>query len=148
MEGQMSAADLSRYGMRRIGTVQIVDAKFTVALSEVAAGDLQRCIYAYLVGDEILRIGASKGKLKLRLKAWQADVSKALAGDYSRTPQREMEIWREMLSKHGTGDLYARVGTVATTPVGVFNLYQIEERELIKIHEPRCCNDVKRLRNP
>jgi len=144
----MSAADLSRYEMRRIGNVRITDGRFSISLTDPIAADIQRCIYAYLVADEILRIGSSKGKLSLRLRAWQSDVSNALAGDYSRTPQREAEIWRSMLNEHGTGYIYARGGTLVTTPVGEFNLYQYEERTLIERHLPRCCNDMKRLRTP
>jgi hypothetical protein len=134
--------------MKRIGTVRIVEGRFTIALDDAHAADLERCIYAFLVGDEILRIGSSKGRLKLRFHAWQADVSNAFGGDFRRTPKGEADIWRSALTAHAIGYLYSRPGIVATTPVGDFNLYQYEERALIARHRPRCCNDVKLLRNP
>ena len=144
----MSAEKLLSCGLRPVGTVQILDGRFTISLSTPEAADFERCLYAFLVGNEIMRIGSSKGKLRLRIRAWEADVSHGLAGDYSRTRQSEAEIWRTTLLEYGTGHLYARLGTVVTTPVGEFNLYQIEERALIEKHKPRCCNDVTRIRNP
>jgi len=143
----MSVEALLSYGMKRIGFVHLNDARFNVTLTIPNAGEFERCIYAFVVGGEILRIGSSKGKLKTRLNAWQNDVSNALASRSFRTPASEAAIWKESLEKHGTGELFARAGTIATTPVGELNLYMLEEKVLIGRHEPRCCNDVRRHRS-
>lgn len=52
--------ELLQYGMQRVGAVQIVDGRFEIKLLDQNAGELERCIYAFLVGDEILRVGTSK----------------------------------------------------------------------------------------
>ena len=140
--------DLTQYGLQMVGTVTLENGRFAIKISNLLAQNFERCIYAYVVGDEILRFGSSKKKLGGRIRAWQSDVSKAFAGDYSRTPQREADIWRDMLIKHQLGYLYAREGTRVVTPVGEFNLYQYEERALIDRHQPRCCNDLKPMRAP
>jgi hypothetical protein len=144
----VSADDLLRYGLRPIASVHIRDDRFTIDVTDQSALDLERCIYAFVVGDEVLRIGSSKGRLKTRLRAWQNDVSNALCGKSYRTPQAEAAVWRQSLEKHKTGQLYARAGTVAVTPVGELNLYMVEESVLIGRHQPRCCNDVARHRRP
>ena len=144
----MSTADLLNYGMQRIGTVQIVEDRFEIRLTDHSSRELERCIYAFMVGDEVLRIGSSKGKLGSRLRAWQNDVSNALNGDFRRTPQEEVAVWRSALMEHRRGEIYARVGTIASSPVGTFNLYLNEERALIERYKPRCCNDVGRSRRP
>jgi hypothetical protein len=65
----MSVEALLSYGMKRIGVVHLNDARFNVTLTIPNAGEFERCIYAFVVGGEILRIGSSKGKLKTRLNA-------------------------------------------------------------------------------
>jgi hypothetical protein len=132
--------------MKRIGTVRIIGDQFKIDLSDEQAANLEYCIYAFIVGDEVLRIGSSKGKLGTRLRAWQSDVSSALSNRKFRTPASEAAIWRASLAEHGEGALFARAGTVAVTPVGEINLYLAEESVLIGRHQPRCCNDVKRHR--
>ena len=98
-------------------------------------------IYAFVARDEIVKIGKSNA-LGKRLRQWQNDVSAALKGEVGRgkTPLSEAVQWREYLVGDA-GDLYAREGTVVTTPVGVFNAYEWEERELIRRHKPRMCHD-------
>jgi len=132
--------------MMCIGAVRIVDGRFTVDLKDQRAGEFEKCIYAFVIGGEILRVGSSKGKLKTRLRAWQNDVSNALLERSFRTPAAEAAIWKAALEEHGSGLLFARAGTVAHTPVGEFNLYMLEESALIGRYSPRCCNDTARHR--
>ncbi len=139
----MTAETLSGYGMECIGTVQIIDGKFTITVTSQPALRFERCIYAFLVGDEILRVGRSKGQLRGRLSEWQRHVSAAFANRSYRTPATEAAIWKSSLDLHGKGYLYARPGTTVMTPVGAFNLYATEESALIARHRPRCCNDVE-----
>jgi hypothetical protein len=142
----MSAEALLSYGMKRIATVKIQDDRFIIDLTSPSVADIEKCIYAFVIGDEILRIGSSKGKLKTRLRAWQNDVSNALSNKSFRTPASEALIWKSSFEKHGLGQIFARAGTVVATPVGELNLYMLEESALIGRHEPRCCNDVARHR--
>ena len=139
----MSAETLFNYAMQRIATVRIEGNKFIIDITDRSAESLEKCIYSFLVGDEILRIGSSRGKLKSRLRAWQNDVSNALTGKSFRTPPEEAAIWKSALAKHGTGQFFARSGTEVRTPVGTLNVFLDEESVLIGRHQPRCCNDVK-----
>ena len=49
----MSAEALLGYGMTCIGTVKITDDRFTIDLLNRDAGELEKCIYAFVVGGEI-----------------------------------------------------------------------------------------------
>jgi hypothetical protein len=109
---------------------------FAVTLDSEAAGDWQMCIYAFLVGDEVKRIGSSKAPLCKRLREWECDVTRALRGRRSRPSAREAVMWSECLQTHRVGEIYARIGTVVTTPVGALNTYLAEESALIGKHRP------------
>jgi hypothetical protein len=136
----MSAEKLIGYGMVCIASVAIIDDRFVVTITDDIIANTERCIYAFLVGGEILRIGKSKEKLRVRLREWQRDVSNAFSGvSFKKTPQDEANIWREMLAQHGSGQLFAREGTLVTTPIGEINAYVAEEEHLIESHRPRLC---------
>lgn len=76
--GMTSRGKLLSYGLTRIGSCEIVDDEFRIQVSDEKLVNAEQCIYAFLVDDEIVRIGSSKAPLRTRLKAWQRDVSKAL----------------------------------------------------------------------
>lgn len=129
---------LLSYGLKPIGSLELVDSEFRIQIDDDDAVHEEKCIYAFLVNDEIVRIGSSKAALKTRFRAWQRDVSNALQGRKSPTPQAECEGWREVL--HGTrGIVFARQGSLAQTSVGEINVYLAEEAALIERHRPRFC---------
>src|ERR1700733_5385830 len=140
----MSETALVGYGMVCVGIVRIADNRFVIELHDREIGAKPRCIYAFLVGDEIIRAGSSRRPLKSRMREWERDVSRALSGVKSITPFHESDVWREALSNVEFGKVFARPGTVALTPVGEVNLYQTEESVIIARHQPRLCHDRKR----
>ncbi len=135
----MSADILASYGMICIGTVQIIEDRFVITIPADSVANMDHCIYAFLIGGEILRIGKSKDPLRARLRSWEHDVSDALANIAFRTPAAEAAVWKAMLAKHGVGHIFARKGSLVTTPVGELNAYLSEEETLIDRHRPRLC---------
>jgi hypothetical protein len=140
----MSAELLASYGMRQVGIVAIIDDRFVIDLADPATADLTCCIYAFLIGTEILRIGSSKAPLGSRFRAWQRDVTAALQGIAWRTPASEAEGWRTRLPPSAVGTLWAREGTMIDTPIGKINAYLSEESALIGWHLPALNNSKHR----
>lgn len=134
----MTSDTLLSYGLKPIGSLEIVGNEFRIQIDDNEAVRKEKCIYAFVVNDEIVRIGSSKAALRTRFTAWQRDVSNALQGRKSPTPQSECEGWREVLD--GTkGTVFARQGSFVETPVGEINAYLAEEAALIAKHRPRFC---------
>lgn len=134
----MSRTQLEAYGLVKVGRIALPDAlTFQVLLEHPEAALWERVIYAFLVGDEIMRVGSSKGRFSHRVSAWTRDVTKALRGQRSSTPLWEAEAWRDHLMKHNGGEVFARVATTVVTPVGEFPAYMDEESILINRHRPR-----------
>jgi len=133
------AADLvlTAYGLKRFAQFSIKDDRFTIAIENADIAKNEKSIYAFVVDDDIVRIGSSKARLGNRMKVWQRDVSLALQGLRSSTPPSEAEAWRELLPDGRVGTVYARRGTTVTTPVGTFCAYLDEESLLIGRHQPR-----------
>ena len=125
-----------RYGMRLLGRFHLRDGGFAIDIEDDSLVAQDRCIYAFVLGGEIVRIGSSKAILRKRMKAWQRDVSKSMRGEKSATPKWEAEEWRRRLQEHGPGEIWARRGTEVTTPVGTFPAYMDEESVLIGRHLP------------
>ncbi len=140
----MGGEVLASYGLRPIGKVAIINDRFVIDLSDASANSLTCCIYAFLVGDEIVRIGSSKAMLGSRLRAWQRDVTAALQGVAWRTPASEAEGWRSRLIPGVRGVLWAREGTIIDTPIGQINAYLSEESALIGRHLPALNNSKHR----
>ena len=70
------------------------------------------------------------------MKSWSRDVTAALRGEKSPTPEWEAAAWRDCLKEHNGGEVYARVATIVTTPIGTFEAYMDEESVLINRHRP------------
>jgi len=133
----MSEETLRSYGMAQVGTVRLIENKFVIDIMDQALADADYCIYAFVIGDEIVRIGSSKGQLRSRFRAWQRDVSQSLNGHHKPTPGWEAQAWKAALEKHGSGKIFARRGADVTTPIGTFPAYLDEESVLIGRHLPR-----------
>jgi hypothetical protein len=131
----MSEADLIKYGMSPVARVRIEANRFVIDVLDTALVALDRSIYGFVVDNRIMRIGSSKGALRARLRAWERDVTNALNGRRSPTPDWEAQAWREALSQN-RGTVFARQATLVRTPVGEFRCYMDEESVLIGRHKP------------
>lgn len=130
-------AILRSYGLRPFARVVILDERFVIAIDDAEMAANEKAIYAFVVANQIVRIGSSKGYLRNRMRTWERDVSRALQLRPSSTPRWEAEAWREILGQDGIGIIYARPGTTVTTPIGTFSAYLDEESLLIGRHLPR-----------
>jgi hypothetical protein len=128
---------LLAYGLTQVGEIELPDERtFAIRLVLQEAGDWEKAIYAFLVGNQIMRIGSSKGRLRSRFNGWNRDVTNRLRGRESSTPEWEAAAWRECLQRHGGGEVFARVATSVTTPIGTFAAYMDEESVLINRYHP------------
>lgn len=132
----MSKVQLEAYGFAPLGRVRIDRNDFIIEIVDPELASQTMCLYAFLVSDEIVRIGSSKAPLSSRMRSWQRDVSGALAGRRTSTPTSEAAGWRSLLSS-AEGSIFARRGTEVTTQVGTFNAYMAEESYLIGLYRPR-----------
>ena len=140
---------LQTYGLRPVATVTLPSAtQFVVELTDRRAGLWTHVIYAFLIGEEICRIGSSKGPLGVRLRSWSRDLTARLsnmnAPEKMATRAAEASQWRERLEQHGPGLVLARPGTTVTTPVGEISAYLDEESVLIGRHLPALNNSKHR----
>jgi hypothetical protein len=129
----------------------LVGDDFVVELIDTSLAAQAQCIYAFLVEDEVVRVGSSQNSLRSRMlqwqrDEWQRDVSKALKGLPSNTRPEEAAIWRELLTG-SYGRIFARMGIFAHSPLGTLNIFQVEEAALIAKFQPRLCWDRVRHKN-
>jgi len=127
----MNAADLTEYGLKPVARVHIADQKLKIEIDDQEAVKLEKCIYAFLIGDEVVRVGSSKAPLKNRLSDYERDITHALNGEKSPAPPEETENWRKLLPAGSSGVIYARQGTEVTTRIEKFPAYLDEESILI-----------------
>src|SRR4051794_32737462 len=69
---------LAEYGLASVALVRMDGRRFTIEILNDEIAQLEKCIYAFVVGENVLRIGSSKARLRSRLKTWERDVSAAL----------------------------------------------------------------------
>lgn len=127
----MTAAVLTKYGLVPVASVRIADRNFIIDITDPKTVELEKCIYAFLIGGKVFRIGSSKAPLKHRLRNYERHITHALNGKKSPTPDQEARKWSEILPAGSSGDIYARQGTIVTTPLGTFRVYMDEESLLI-----------------
>ena len=125
---------LKKMKFEKIGVFHIEKNQFIVDCYE-KFNELEKMIYIHTIDNEIVRIGSSKNKLKVRMRSWERDVSKSLDKRNSSTPIWEGQAWRELL-KNKKGVLYGRQGSMVKTDAGLFNAYLSEESYLIGKFSP------------
>jgi hypothetical protein len=88
-------------------------------------------IYAYRIGNEVLRIGKTESTLKHHMVMSQRLISRALEGKFYKHGPNPWEAfeWRRRLTEHRYGEFLARLGPTA------------EKRALINRYDPPLCND-------
>jgi hypothetical protein len=125
-----------------------VDDSFEISGLPPEEASWTQSIYAFVINDEIVRIGSSKEPLRIRMRRWSNDVSAAFRLKYGSTKQNEPDLWSEELAKHGEGTIWARQGTQFRSPITYEMLsgYQDEESYLIAKHQPRLNRGSHRLR--
>lgn len=137
---------LSAYGFSVVARFRRGEGRFMIFDRDQIASQWRCVVYAFVLGDEILRIGSSKDRLDARLNSYQNDVSYALAGNFYRksgkqrsTKPDEAAIWNDELDLHGEGEIWARQGTRFHSPItqDAISGYQDEESFLIARHQPR-----------
>jgi hypothetical protein len=133
----MHAEEIEKYGLKPVAKFWIEADQFHIELTDLETTALERCVYAFTLEDEIVRVGSSKAPLKTRFGAWRRDVSKALKGLKSATPIDEGLRWREALHGRASGTIYARAGTMVDTPLGTISAYLDEECVLIARYKPK-----------
>jgi len=141
-----AAETLRGYGFRLIARFRRVEDSLEITDRDAEAEAWERTVYAFVLNNEIVRIGSSKDRLKARLNGYQKDISYAFAGDFVRasgkprsTKSDEAKIWANELQKHAQGEIWARQGTQFHSPVteSTISGYQDEESFLIAKHQPR-----------
>ena len=78
--------------MKRFAVVRIEGNSLVITVDNLKIADLEKTIYAFVIGKQIVRIGSSKKKLRQRMNDWQRDVTKRLNVG-SRLPQG-MKDWK------------------------------------------------------
>ena len=132
----MTAATLIGYGLEPVATFHIDGDHFVMTITDADKAAVCCGLYAFLVGDQIVRFGSSKASLRKRLRSWERDVSVSLKGGVSSTPHTEAAQWRDLMRPGVVGTVFTRAGTTITTPAGTFNSYMAEESYLIGHHLP------------
>jgi hypothetical protein len=127
----MNAAKLTNYGLVPVARVRIVDQNLIIDITDSKTVKLKMCIYAFLIEGKVYRVGSSKAPLEERLKDYKRDISHALKGEKSPAPDDEAEKWKKALPAGRSGVIYARQGTIVTTPIDTFPAYLDEESILI-----------------
>ena len=127
----MTAADLDRYRLKPVARVHISGQTFVIDITDPEAVKHKKCIYAFLIGGKVVRVGSSKAPLDSRLKNYERHITHALKGEKSPAPASEAKKWRKSLPAGREGIIYARRGTEVTTPIGKFPAYLDEESVLI-----------------
>jgi hypothetical protein len=127
---------LDRYGFCMIAKVELLDdgQKFAVTITHPDAGLWTEAVYAFVINNEIVRVGSSKGSLRSRMADWSHDVSNALKGNFGSTKAAERDLWREELTLFGSGMVWARRRMAFLSPVSdkPMSGYQGEETSMIQ----------------
>lgn len=134
-----AAKTLAGYGFQKVADVDLSDGSFRISFVVASASSWVCSVYAFVINDEIIRIGSSKGLLRDRMRSWEKTVTASFNGQYKPTPKEESNLWRRELEQHGHGAVWAREGTRFVTPISNAPIsgYQDEESELIARHMPR-----------
>lgn len=110
---------------------------FQVDLTSSDAQSWAPTLYAFRIGGEVLRIGKTQGELLKRVKQWNRNVSRALAGDFHKGGTNPWEAfeWRKSLRKHTWGEFLAQRWS------GDKKGLRSRETELVNRYDPRLNNE-------
>lgn len=128
--------NLIEMGFIPVASFRVEKRQYIIEMTDEECLDWTESIYIHTIDDEIVRVGSSKNKLKIRFRGWERGVTKALEYKASSTPLWEATEWEKML-KDKSGILYAKRGDMVQTSVGKINTYLSEESYLIGKHLPK-----------
>jgi hypothetical protein len=107
-----TASGLAHFRFVHIGRIELLnDSTVLIKIDLPKATKWEKPIYAFVVGDEIKRVGRSRFPLDVRFNDWGRNLTNALKGMKSPITEGEARAWRECLHKHNGGEVYARRGS-------------------------------------
>lgn len=131
------ANELTSMGFNAVGWIKWTDKQTIETHVQQQFTKLSKCVYLFVIGDEIVRVGKRTDTLGSRIRDYQRDINKRLSGFNSPTKQPEADGWRDrLIAAKGEGVIWAKSGTIVTTSVGTFNAYTSEEESLISKYRP------------
>jgi hypothetical protein len=139
VKGNSARETLAGYGMQRVARFELTDEQTISLFWEVEdAKKWTEVVYAQVIGDRIVRIGASKWPFGKRfgtdVDRW---LTRALRGTNLKAPKWEAPAWRKALQAHsGVAEIYAHEAPKFETKTGTHSIYLSEETDLLKRHCP------------
>ena len=128
--------NLINMGFIPVAYFTIKKKQYIIEMTHDECLDWEKSIYIHTIDDQIMRIGSSKNKLKIRFRSWERGVTRTLQFKNSSTPLWEAMEWEKLL-KNKKGVLYAKKGDVLQTSVGEISTYLSEESYLIGKYLPK-----------
>lgn len=143
---------VAEYGMKLFGTFQIYSngrTNLEIVDEDIAARPMG--VYAWLIDDEIVRIGSSKAPMLKRVKSHSRWIELRLLGQCKVTDKNKLAKqieeagrWRTALKDNNVAYVWGRSGTLIQTQIGEFNSYLAEESALLGRHLPKFNNSFHR----
>jgi len=136
---------LKKYAMRPFAIMRLVNGnECQVEITDDNGADIERGIYAWVIGGQIARIGSNKNTLRSRTMGtgrWITmrlqKITKVSNPNRVKAEYEDAMRWKTMLDTNGlAAETWGRVGTIVTTPVGDLNTYLAEENLLLERHKP------------
>lgn len=135
---------LRRCGFRKFGELKLFENSLSVTFTDPLIAGTEKGVYAWILGGEIVRIGASQAPLQQRAKLHGRWIEARLQGAARISNARKLESqtdearrWKEALAKHdGYAEVWGRQGTIVQTPMGPLNVYLAEENFLLQRYKP------------
>lgn len=128
--------NLIEMGFIPVASFTVEKKQYIIEMTHNECLDWEKSIYIHTIDEQIIRIGSSKNKLKIRFRSWERGVTKALEFKASSTPMWEAMEWERLL-ENKKGILYAKKGDVLQTSVGEISTYLSEESYLIGKYLPK-----------
>lgn len=133
--------ELERLGFRPLAKVSITQDRRSFQVDEFTEmASVILGVYAFIINNQVVRIGHTSRSFRERMKDYIRDVSWAFQNpDIERrngTPNWEAEGWKNRLVKYGPGVVYAKQAHIVITDIGCLSLSESEERALIARYDP------------
>lgn len=132
----MHVGELASYGFAPVGTFRLENNTFAIEVTDQQTVEQICCIYVFVLGGEIVRVGCSQAPLKKRLRSWHRDLTRDFQPSDNPMPSYAKQ-WFDALTDRGSGTIYARPATKVVTPLGEITTHLDEERVLIARYRPR-----------
>ena len=128
--------NLIQMGFIPVAYFTVKKKQYIIEMTHDECLDWEKSIYINTIDDQIMSIGSSKNKLKIRFRSWERGVTRTLQFKNSSTPLWEAMEWEKLL-ENKKGVLNAKKGDVLQTSVGEISTYLSEESYLIGKYLPK-----------